>query len=110
MVLPQTAGVALFLDGDFGRELMAGIGVNPFVLDRTPAAEKVRIDIDASDNLAFVLKRTLRFLHECYEIFPQFRELIGVFEDGEQGRIIFLPAPRQADRNKLGIELNHEVS
>jgi len=96
-LLPRAAGISLFLDGDFGSELMAGIGVNPISFTRAPNRECTRIDVNASDGLAALLKRTLGLLHACDEIIPGCGPIIGVLEDREEGIIIFLPTPRKTD-------------
>jgi hypothetical protein len=96
-LLPRSAGISLFLDGDFSGKSPAGLGVDPISLARTPSGECTRIDINANDELTGILKLFLGSLVRLDELFPGFREFIGVFEDREEGVVIFLPTPRESN-------------
>lgn len=105
--LPRTPGVALFVDRDGGGKFIAGFGVDPMSIVSTPAGECLRVDVDASDDLAGFLKIVLGILKTPHKTFPGFREIVGVFEDGEEGVVIFLPAPRKAKGDGVEIEGRH---
>lgn len=98
-LLPRPTGVALMFYSHVDSKPPAGLGVDPFTMARTPAGERERIEINADDELAGALKRLLGLLKGRDELLPGFRQIVGVFEDGEEGLVIFLPAPRNADRN-----------
>src|ERR1700693_2512483 len=97
--LPLSSGISLFLDGDLGGKFMPGFGVDQVALTLAPIGERTRIDVDAFDGLSGGLKFLLRTLRRSYEMFPGLGEVVGVFEDGDEGVVIFLPAPRKANRN-----------
>ena len=98
-LLPRAAGISLYLDGDFSGKSFAGLGVDPISLASAPFRECARVDINTFDGLAFSLKFLLGLLQRFDELVPGSRQVIGVFEDGEEGFIIFLPAPRKTDGN-----------
>jgi hypothetical protein len=95
--LPKASGIALFLDGNIGSELIAGIGTGPDTVFSAPRHEGTRVDVDASHDLSLVLKRTLGLLSACRESVPSIGPVAGVFHNRDEGYIIFLPAPRKPD-------------
>jgi hypothetical protein len=84
------------------RKPRTSLGIDPISLASAPIGKCARIDIDAFDDVSLLLMELLGFLRSLNEFAPSARQVFGVFEHRDEGVIIFLPTPRNA--NGLGPE------
>lgn len=84
-------------------ECAPSLGVDPQALAGAPIGECVGIDIRTLDDVPLRLKATLRFLRKLAENLPCSGEAIGILTDSEEGRIIFLPNPRNTSGARVVI-------
>jgi hypothetical protein len=79
-------------------EPMATIAIDSHTFTATPIGESVRIDINSLDGLPVSLSALLHLLGMLKPLFPGVMHFVGIFEDSQEGRIVFLPEPRNTDR------------
>lgn len=86
-------------------ELVPCLGIDPISLARTPSGECARVDVDPSSCAPLRLPMILGVLRRLGESLPCPRQIFGVFEDRDEGIVIFLPTPRDADRREPSVTL-----
>ena len=100
-IFAQSSSITLgWRIGDPEGKLVAGLGIDPITLALTPSGECARVDIDPDSAATLRLPMLLDLLRRLSESLPGRREVFAVFEDRDKGRIIFLPAPRNANDPK----------
>jgi hypothetical protein len=95
-ILAQSSSIGFGVSNVKG-ELRPCAGINTVSLALAPPGKRARVDIDAENDVSLILIKLLRFLRSFGEALPSRREIFAVFEDRDEGVVIFLAAPRNAD-------------
>jgi hypothetical protein len=101
LAMPGSAVAGVSPCGDLKGEHSPCVGIDPVSLHLTPIRERVRIDIDTLDDTPLCLLKFLGFLCNLNELFPDARQIVGVYEDRNEGVVIFLPTPRDPDNARI---------
>jgi len=102
-----SALITVFRGHGSDNKFMATLAIDAHSFAATPIDEGVRIDINALSELPLSLNLILHFLGTLQPFFPSARHLVGIFEDSQEGRIIFLPKPRNtncSDRERGNVD------
>src|SRR5580692_1408394 len=78
-------------------ELVPTLAIDAHSFATAPIGESIRINVDALSILPLSLNLLLHFLGTLKPFFPSAGHLVGVCEESQEGRIIFLPKPRNAN-------------
>src|SRR5260370_37982159 len=99
LAIPRIASALVTILGGEGcrDEFVATLAVDTYASVSAPIGECVRVDVDSLGSLPESFGSLLRLLRSLEPLFPGARHFIGVLEDSQQGRIIFLPKPCEAD-------------
>ena len=97
--IPESPSALITIfSGEGGRnEFVATLAVDAHTSTPTPVRKCVRVDINAFSGLSCSLGPLLHLLRSLEPLFPGTRHLVGVLEDRQEGRIIFLPKPRETE-------------
>jgi hypothetical protein len=97
-----SALITIFRSQGDSVEFMATLAIDTYSLPTTPIGECVRVDIDTLGSLPLALSSLLHLLGTLEPLFPSAGHLVGIFEDGEEGRIIRVALRRTDHAPVLG--------
>ena len=100
----------LLVDKSSG-EFLSALAVSSDIIPKAPVGEGLRINVYAFDDVALRLISILRSLGSLLPLLPASGNHVAVFEDPKEGRIIFLPHPRDASSASVVVpEFGHDLS
>ena len=95
-IIARSSSIVTSIGGSIS-EPCTSVGIDPVSLGSAPIWKCVGVDIDAFDDVSLFLVELLGFLRRLGEFLPRPRQVFGVYEDRDEGIVIFLPAPRNTD-------------